>query len=400
MDGKPLNDTFIKSLKGVDPKKFFDGGGLYLYLTPTGTKLWRLSYRFNGKPKTLSFGPYPILSLKDARDKRDAAKRLLLDGIDPSEQKKSQEAEEIAKNENTFERIGREWHENKSVHLAETTRKKIISTLEKDAFPYIGHIPITELTAPDILQVCRRVEARGASEIAHRVLQNSGQIMRYAIATGRGTQDVTAFLKGALKPMKSKHYPTITEPKKVGELMRAIESYQGHFTVACALKLLPLVFVRPGELRKAEWSEFNLEAREWRIPAERMKMDEQHIVPLSNQAMAILQYLHKVTGADQYLFPSIRTTERPMSDNTINSALRRLGYTKDEICPHGFRAMASTLLNELGYNRDWIERQLSHGERDAIRAAYNHAEFLPERRKMMQEWADYLHNLKNGNTER
>lgn len=267
--------------------------------------------------------------------------------------------------------------------------------MEKDVFPYIGNIPISELTAKNVLEVCLRVEARGASEIAHRILRDCGRIMRYAIASDRAEHDITMYLKGSLKPLPKKHYPTITNPQKVGELMRAIDDYDGQFVVACAFKLLPLLFLRPGELRKGEWIEVDFKNKEWRVPSDRMKMKIQHIVPLSKQSLAILKELKAVTGNDQLMFPSLRTIERPISENTLNSALRRIGYTKDEICPHGFRAMASTLLNEQGYNRDWIERQLSHGERNAIRAAYNHAEFLPERGKMMQEWADYLEQLKN-----
>lgn len=243
--------------------------------------------------------------------------------------------------------------------------------------------------------MCRRVEARGAIEIAHRALQNCGQILRYAIATGRAEHDVTTYLKGALKTQKNKHYATITDPQKVGELMRAIDDYRGQFIVAYALKILPHVFSRPGELRKAEWIEIDFDAKEWRIPAERMKMRQQHIVPLSKQVVLLLKELREVTGSNNLLFPSLRTTSRPISDATLTAALRRMGYAKEEIVPHGFRAMASTLLNELGYNRDWIERQLSHSDKDAIRTAYNHAEFLPERRKMMQEWSNYLDKLKS-----
>ena len=240
----------------------------------------------------------------------------------------------------------------------------------------------------------RFIEDRGAVDTAHRILQTAGRIFRYGIATGRCEYDISASLQGALPPIKVKHFASITEPKKVGELLRAIDSYQGQFHIACALKLAPLVFLRPSELRKAEWTEFNFDIPEWRIPKVRMKMREQYIVPLLKQALAVLKELRKMTGGGRFLFPSLRTDERPISENTINGALRRLGYGQEEMTGHGFRSMASTLLNELGYNRDWIERQLAHGERNQVRAAYNYAEFLPERRKMMQEWADYLDELK------
>lgn len=388
-----LTDVFLRNLQFTGQHKFADGGGLYIYLTPNGSKLWRMKYRFNGKEKTLSFGAYPIVSLSEARGQRDAAKKLLSQKLDPGAKKQEEVAEKL-RQEDVFERVAREWFDRHLDALKDTTRNRIIKNLEKDVFPYIGDIPISELTAKNVLEVCLRVEARGASEIAHRILRDCGRIMRYAIASDRAEHDITIYLKGSLKPLPKKHYPTITNPQKVGELMRAIDDYDGQFVVACAFKLLPLLFLRPGELRNGEWIEIDFKNKEWRVPADRMKMKIQHIVPLSKQSLAILNELKAVTGNDRLIFPSLRTIERPISENTLNSALRRIGYTKDEICPHGFRAMASTLLNELGYNRDWIERQLAHGEKNSIRAAYNHAEYLAERRVMMQEWADYLYKLK------
>ena len=267
---------------------------------------------------------------------------------------------------------------------------------EMDVFPWIGTRPVRDILAPELLATIRRIESRGAIETAHRTLQNCGQVFRYAVASGYADRDISGDLRGAIPPTKEKHHASVTDPKDVAALLRTIESYAGSFVTMCALRLAPMTFVRPGELRHAEWSEIDLDKAEWRIPAEKMKMREQHIVPLSRQAVAILRELHPLTGAGKYVFPSVRTQARPMSENTVNAALRRLGYAKDEMTGHGFRSMASTLLNEMGWNRDAIERQLAHAERNSIRAAYNFAEFLPERRKMMQAWADYLDKLRAG----
>ncbi len=270
--------------------------------------------------------------------------------------------------------------------------------MERNVFPLLGNKPITEVTAPILLACLRKIEQRGAIYLAHKTREYCGQVFRYAVATGRAERDPSGDLKGALQPFKHENHAALTDPRKVGELLRAIDSYTGQFVTACALKMAPLVFVRPGELRHAEWSEFDLDAKEWRIPAEKMKMREVHIVPLSDQVLAVLAVLHPVTGNGKYLFPSLRTGDRPMSENTVNAALRRLGYGTDEMTGHGFRSIATTLLNEQGWNRDAIERQLAHAERDQVRAAYNRAEHLPERRKMMQGWADYLDDLKKGAT--
>ena len=399
----PLTDTAIRAAKPKDKTfKLFDSGGLYLEINPAGGKWWRWKYRFADKEKRLSFGVYPDVSLKLAREKRDAARQQLGKGIDPGQARK---AEKIAQaGAESFEAIAHEWHAKFSPGWAPSHGDRILRRLENDLFPWLGKRPIAEIEAPDLLAVLRRIESRGALETAHRALQNCGQVFRYAVATGRAKRDPTGDLRGALPPPKEKHHASIIEPKRVAELLRAIDSYKGFFATKCAFRLAPLVFVRPGELRKAQWSEIDLDKAEWRIPAERMKMREQHIVPLSRQAVEILRELEPLTNrailvkpnVPCYAFPSARTRERPMSENAILAALRRMGYTNEEMTGHGFRSMASTLLHEQGWNHQVIERQLAHAERNAVSAAYNFAEHLPERRKMMQAWADYLDGLKAG----
>jgi len=300
--------------------------------------------------------------------------------------------------ENSFEAVAREWHIKFSSKWTAEHGAKILHRLERDIFPWLGQRPIIEITAPELLIILRRVENRGAIETAHRLCQYCGKIFRYAIATGRADRDISADLRGAIPPVKKRHHASITDPKAIGGLLRALKGYNGHLITRCALQLAPLTFVRAGELRKAEWSEFDFETAEWRIAAHRMKMRAVHIVPLSTQAITILREMQALTGDGKYVFPSLRSLNRPMSENTVLGALRRLGYAKDEMTGHGFRSMASTLLNEQGWNRDAIERQLSHAERDSIRAAYNYAEYLPERRKMMQHWADYLDSLANSHS--
>jgi integrase len=390
-----LTDIKLKSLK---PKEKLyavtDEKGLSIEVPPKGSKRWRFKYRFGGKQKRLSLGIYPEVSLREAREKRDACRKQVAGGIDPSDLRKAEKLE-LAGHE-SFEFVTREWHAKYKHNWSYDHAKRTIERFEKNVFPWLGRLNINDIKPPELLAVLRRIEDRGALDTAHRVHQQCGQVFRYGIATGKAERDTAADLKGALAPVRTKHHASITEPVKIGELMRAINGYSGYFITACALKLAPLVFVRPGELRNAEWSEFDLDAAEWRIPAEKMKMRTLHIVPLSKQAIAILNDLNALTGRDKFLFPSNRTKERPMSDNTINGALRRLGYTKDEMTGHGFRSMASTLLNEQGWNRDAIERQLAHSERDGVRAAYNYAEYLPERKKMMQAWADYLDGLAAG----
>jgi integrase len=388
-----LNDTKVRSAKSREKAfKLSDERGLFLLVTPTGSRLWRLKYRLNGREKLISLGAYPDVTLKRAREKRDAARTLIADGVDPSVQRKAERAA-LAQ---SFEGVAKEWLELQTKSLAPETISILSARLDSGLYPYIGSRPISAITAQELLGALRRIEARGRHETAHRVRALAGRVFRYAVATGRAHHDVAADLKGALAPVKSKHFASVTDPARVGELMRAIHGYSGHPVTALALNLAPLVFVRPGELRAAEWPEFDLENAEWRIPAERMKMGEPHLVPLSRQALAILRELQPLARGGKYLFPSLRTRDRPMSDNTINAALRRLGYTSQEQTGHGFRSMASTLLNEQGFPPDVIELQLAHTERNKVRAAYNKAQRLPERRKMMQAWADYLDRLRTG----
>jgi integrase len=373
--------------------KLTDEKGLFLFVTPSGGKYWRFKYRFGGKEKKLAFGVYPEVSLAEAREKRDQARKLLANDVDPAVVKQATKNAIVQATENSFQLVALEWYAKFSAKWVASHGDRTLRRLEKDVFPWIGNRPICEIKAPELLTVLRRIENRGAIETAHRIHQICGQIFRYAIATGKAERDISNDLRGALPPTRKRHHATIVDPKKIAELLKAIQSYEGYFVTKCALQLAPLFFVRPGELRKAEWSEFNFETAEWRIPAEKMKMRATHIVPLSTQAISILQELETLTGNSPYVFPSIRTLRRPMSDNTVLGALRRLGYSKDEMTGHGFRSMASTLLNEQGWNRDAIERQLAHAERNNIRAAYNYAEYLSERRKMMQHWADYLETL-------
>ena len=392
-----LTDKSIRTARHSDKAvRLFDGGGLYLEFAPKGGKWWRLKYRFGGKEKRFSLGVYPHVTLKQARERRDEAKKLLANGIDPSVQRKASNAAVTERAANSFEAIAREWFASFSRKWVKGHSDKVLRRLEHNVFPYLGARPIAEITTPELLVVLRKVEGRGAIETAHRTKQNCSQVFRYAVATGRAERDPTVELRGALTPVRERHHPTITDPKAIGALLRAIVGYDGSLVTRCALRLAPLTFVRPGELRRAEWPEFDFDKAEWRIPAERMKMREQHIVPLSTQAVAVLIELQPLTGRNRYVFPGARTNGRPMSENTVNAALRRLGYASDQMTGHGFRSMASTLLNEQGWHRDAIERQLAHAERDNVRAAYNYAEHLPERRRMMQAWADCLDTLTQG----
>jgi len=313
-------------------------------------------------------------------------------GVDPSRER--QEARQAAEQARTFGEVAEEWLERQRGVLAPVTFEKAQWMLQKLVGPWLGQRPVAEIEPPELLAVLRRIESRGKHETAHRTKQRCGQVFRYAIATGRAHRDPSSDLRGALTPVKASHRAAVTQPEQVRGLLAAMDAFDGTFVVRCALQLAPLVFVRPGELRMAEWSESDLAAAEWRIPAARMKMREAHVVPLSRQALAILQELKPLTGDGRYMFPSIRTTTRPMSDGTINAALRRLGYDSDQHVGHGFRAMASTLLNEMGWPPDVIERQLAHAPRNKGRAAYNRAQHLAERRKMMQAWADYLDGLR------
>jgi len=390
-----LTDTFLRGIKtSGKAQKHPDGAGLYLFVSPTGGKLWRMDYRFDGKRKTLSFGGYPAVSLKDARQRRDTAKEQLAKGIDPCAHKQAAKAAVRAEETNSFEIVAREWHGKYKEKWAQSHGDKIIARLENDIFPLIGGKPINAITAPELLDALRRIEARGAIETAHRALQNCGQIFRYAIATGRAERDTAADLRGAIPPATATNLASITEPKAIGALLRDLDAYTGNVIVRAALRMAPYVFVRPGELRRAEWAEFDFDKAEWRIPASKMKMRQVHIVPLARQVMNILEDLRQYTGGGRFLFPSMRANTAPISDVTLLAALRRLGYDKETMTVHGFRSTASTLLNEQGYNRDAIERQLAHGERNSVRAAYNYAEYLPERRRMMKEWANFLDGLR------
>ncbi|MDN7925714.1 tyrosine-type recombinase/integrase [Burkholderia vietnamiensis] len=401
----PLTDTTIRNTKPADkPVKLFDGGGLFLLVTPAGQRYWRLKYRTAGKEKLLALGVYPEVTLAAARRKRDEARDKLAAGVDPGEAKKAEKRTARLSAENSFEAVAREWHAKHAPTWSESHGSRILRRLEVDAFPWIGGKPVADLAPPDVLDVLRRVEKRGALETAHRLHANVSQVCRYAVATGRAQRDVTADLRGALPPVQQEHMAAVTDPKQVAELLRAIDGYQGTFPVLCALRLFPLLFQRPGELRAAEWSEFDLDASTWEIPSERMKRTKQgkasggaHIVPLSAQAVAILRELHALTGNSRFLFPSVRTKDRPMSDNTINGALRRLGYDGDTMTGHGFRAMARTILDEvLGVPVAIVEAQLAHAVKDPLGRAYNRTAHLPQRREMMQQWADYLDRLKAG----
>jgi integrase len=392
-----LTDTAIKAAKpAAKPYKLFDERGLYLLVDPRGARLWRLKYRVDGREKLLAIGAYPDLSLAKARERREEARGLLNQQIDPGARKK---AERVAQAD-TFESIAREWLALQKRGLAEKTFLRKLGWFEDFLFPYLGRHPIAKITVPDLLAALKRIEARGMRETAHRARSTASNVFRYAVATGRAERDITTDLRGALAPVVTTHRAAITVPVQIGQLMRTIYAYRGQRPTEAALKLAPLFFVRPTELRAAEWPEFDLSAEhpEWRIPASRMKMAEEHIVPLADQAMAILRDLVPITGDGRYVFPSLRGANRPLSENTVNFALRSMGYSGDQITGHGFRAMASTCLNEQGFPPDVIELQLAHAERNEVRAAYNRAKRIPERRAMMQSWANFLDKLRLGET--
>ena len=401
-----LTDVKVRNEKpGERQVKLTDGEGMYLLITPAGKqspaggKCWRLKYRYDGKEKVLALGTYPEVSLADARDKRAAARKLLANGVDPGEVRKAQKAAKLTSAENSFEVVAREWHMKFTPTWTEGHAGTILARLEQNVFPWLGKRPIAEIEAPDVLAALRRIEARGALETAHRVKTICGQVFRYAIATGRAKRDVAADLKGAMPQADPTRHAAVTDPKEVAGLLRAIDGYKGGFIVRCALRLAPLVFVRPGELRQAEWSEIDFEAEQWNIPAERMKMKVAHIVPLSAQALDILRDLQPLTGTSRYVFPSGRSYHRCMSENGVNAGLRSLGYDKHTMTGHGFRAMARTILDEVLQVRvDFIEHQLAHTVKDPNGRAYNRTTHLDERRRMMQIWADYLDGLKVGAT--
>ncbi len=390
-----LTEAEIRAAKPKEKAyKLFDERGLFMLVTPAGGRLWRVRYWMAGVEKLLALGAYPEIPLKRARERREEARRLVAEGIDPSAQRR---AEKNAV-EHTFEAIAREWLALQEKRLSEHTMERERNQLERFIFPELGSRPINRIAAHEVLALLRRIEARGIHDTAHRTRSMCSRVFRFGVATGRAERDVMADLRGALAPVVKRHLAAITEPSRIGELLRAIDGYVGQTTTHIALQLAPLVFVRPGELRAAEWREFSLEGREpeWRIPGERMKMGEPHIVPLSTQALALIQELQQVTGHGRFLFPALTTPLRPMSENTINGALRRPGYSSNEMTGHGFRSMASTCLNEQGWHPDLIELQLAHAERNKVQAAYNRAARLAERRKMMQAWADYLDGLRAG----
>lgn len=391
-----LTDTAIRNTKpGEKSTKLTDGGGLYLLLNPNGSRWWRLDYRFDGKRKTLSMGTYPIVGLKDARERRDAARKMLSDGIDPGATRKAVKAAKTIRAANSFEVVCREWLEQKRSTVMPAQHTKALARLEKDVFPWIGGKAIAEITAPDVLTVLRRIDERGARYTAHKAKSEISQCFRFAIATGRAERDPCPDLRGAIPPAQGENFASITDPKEVAELLRALEGFKGTFVVRCALQLAPRLFVRPGELRKAEWSGFDLDKGEWRYFVTKTKTE--HLVPLASQVVAILRELIPLTGHGRHVFPG-RDPQKPMSEAAINAALRRLGYdTKTEITGHGFRAMARTILHEeLHQKPEVIEHQLAHKVPDANGTAYNRTKFLKERKAMMQLWADYLDKLKAG----
>lgn len=392
-----LTDTAIKALKPTERQfKRGDSEGLFILVMPKGSKLWRFRYRFGGKPKDLALGEYPDTSLALAREKRSAYRKLLAAGKDPAAVHRAEKQLKKHGGETSFEAIARKWFADRRPGWKDSHADVVMARLEKNIFPVVGTRQIVEISSQELLALLRRIAARGAEETARRILQVCGQVFRYAVGLGLAERDISRDLVGLLPASKKGRMAAVTDPKGVGALLRAIDGYDGYMPTKCALRLAPLVFVRPGELRAAEWSEMDLDGdeKEWRIPGHRMKMGETHVVPLSRQAVAIIEQLKALTGGGRYLFPSVRTASRPMSDNTINAALRRLGYTSDEMTGHGFRTTASTLLNELGCKPDAIERQLAHAPRNKVRAAYNRAELLADRRQMMQAWADYLDGLK------
>jgi integrase len=389
-----LSDIKIRQAKGTGKRqRLYDERGLYLEVTPPGGKCWRFKYRFDGKEKRIGLGIYPDVPLALARERRDEARQLLAKGLDPSAVRQAQKASSALRSQNSFEVIAREWYLRYSPNWADSHAKTVIRRLEKDIFPWMGDRPIAEITAPELLAVIRQVENRGALETAHRELNICGQVFRYAVATGRAERDPSGDLRGALPPVQTKHLAAITEPKRVGELMKMLDCYQGGLVVRCALRIAPYLFVRPGELRHAKWADIDLEKAEWRYVVSKTKTD--HIVPLATQAIAILREIQPLTGHREWVFPSGRSPLRPMSENAVLAALRSLGIDKEEMSGHGFRAMARTILDEvLGVRPDLIEQQLAHAVKDPLGRAYNRTKYLDERREMMQKWADYLCELK------
>ncbi len=394
----PLTATKVKqSRPKKKPFKLSDGGGLYLLVQPKGSKYWRLAYRYAAKQKTLALGIYPQVSLSDARIKREEAKQYLGKGIDPSNlmSKKVRKLNEIENQENSFETIAKEWHKLQKGAWSENHSVRVLASLQKEAFKDIGTIPIQDVTAAHVLAVIRKIEQRDALEIASRVLQRCSAIFRYAIQTGRVEHNPVTDLQGALKTKKIEHRSALTQAE-LPTFLKKLDSYEGNTVTKLALNLIVLTFVRSGELRGATWNEFDIENAEWRIPAKRMKMRKEHIVPLSQQSVEVLQKLKPITGKHELVFPSERTWKKSMSENTMLYAMYRMGY-HGRATVHGFRATASTILNESGFKPDVIERQLAHIERNKVRAAYHRSEYLEERKNMMQWWADFIKGLQNTN---
>lgn len=394
-----MTDVQVRNAKPASkPRKLYDSKGLYLIVTPSGGRWWRFKYQFNNREKLISLGTYPELSLRQARDRRDEARRLLAEGRDPSIERQTTKAaalEARRREADSFEAVAREWFAKFSQAWVPEHTETVISRLEADVLPWLGPEPVAGITSTQVLQILRRVEARGAVSTAHRIKQIVSSVFRYSIATGRATRDPAADLRGALGPERQKHFGAVVKPTDIAGLMRAIDSYSGSFIVRCAMRFSAYTFSRPGEIRKAEWSEFDLDAALWRIPAARMKMRREHLVPLSRQAIEVLKEIRPLTGAGRFMFPG-RTSTRPLSENAITAAFRRMGYEKGEMTAHGFRTMASTMLNELQWPADVIEKQLAHAPRDEVRGAYNRAEYLKERTEMMTAWADYLDRLAEG----
>jgi integrase len=392
-----LTDAKIKTAKpSTKNQKLSDGQGLFLLIKPSGGKYWRMKYRFDNKEKLLAIGVYPDVSLANARKAKEQARSLLAEGIDPMAKKK---ALKLAKGEaaaNSFKVVAMEWLEQRG-KKSESGDARLMRILEKDLFPSLGNTAISEIKAPDVLQALRKIESRGALDVVRKARQTAGQIFRYAVSTGRAERDPTPDLKGALKTGTTKHYASITEPKEVGKLMLAIHAYQAGPIVMSALRLAPLIFCRPGELRQLEWQEVNLEEMRIDLPPEKMKMKEPLIIPLSSQAIEILKEIQLHTGSGRFVFPNARSLSRPMSDNGLRIALRTMGYTNEDMTVHGFRAMARTLLDEqLNFPVDWIEHQLAHAVKDVNGRAYNRTKHLSQRKEMMQTWADYLDSLRLG----
>lgn len=390
------NIAVAKAKPKTNAYKISDGRGLYLLISVKGAKYWRMKYRYEGRELLLSFGCYPDVSLSEARNRREEARKILASGIDPGGIRRAQKASRTEQLANSFEITARRWHEKNNDVWTESYSLKTIRLLERDVFPWIGGMPVIDLEAPQFLSVARRIERRGHVDTAHRAIQLSGQIMRFAVAEGLIRRNPIGDLRGALKPVVSKHMASVTDPDRVAEILRMFDGFKGTFEVQCALKLAPLVFTRPGELRRAKWEHINLDLALWSIPAEEMKMREPHLVPLSSQAVQVLSELKPLTGHGIYVFPGGRDPNRPMSDAAVNAAMRRLGIdTKNELTGHGFRAMARTILHEqLGFAPEVIEQQLAHKTAGTLGAAYARAKFIDQRKSMMQKWADYLDAIK------